>query len=819
MKLLRSPATVRAPHVVLAALVCSAFAAVPQSPEDDKFADAAAIRALVERGDARRALLDLERSLEFVGLAEEYLELGAAAAHSAEQPDLVLGYLNELLSLPNLPPERRAALEGRLEEADAERATWNELAEARAVQLAGLVRAAEQAKMPSNAADLLRSCFGTSQDAAARESWRKLGSGKGRDALVNLDAPVADIGTSARTTKGQTELRGTTYTVRSKAEPEVVQQIATALDGLSEHYRRIYRYKEKGGTLPRLTVQLHVEDAEYRAAIRSSEPRSLAVLDESSGTLHALDPRADGGELDALWPDLAREASRPFASLVAKLPVPPWLSAGTSSYFEGVLVSQSGRVEVGGPSAAQLAALEAAFAAKAEAAEPEPEPGPKRPNRRERKAPLTLEDVLRLSPDKRIPRTHEPYHHGLVYFLLHGEDDTGAPRFGDRFHAYWKEFSSGAEQDPLVRFEKVFVDGAGFESLEAFEEALRVFVQNVRAEERAQASALERLEAAARRKLAAGQSREALRVARRSLSLRPERAAPHATVAECFEAEGDRDGAVLAWRRAAATALVEGDGAVLARADARLTELAPTFGPAWLAAERAHWEGLDAAATRLVGSERPRNAALVLRRAAGAHAGAAALRYRAENLLRAADVPTGRWHRVPMSEGRVEMQAKGNRWTPSPYSVMGSASGDFPFMNFAVPESVHPPFRLELHVRDAQLKESGSSVGLQIGSSWFGRNFQLQIDGRGGITGGQSQPAGDTVRFSFEPLGTCEPPDGRLVRIEMAVLDGKLEISIDGEAIESTEFDPSTIRGGIRFNLNDGRARFGPLRIWRSSAP
>lgn len=817
MKLLRSPAAVRAPHVVLAALVCSAFAALPQSPEDDKYENAAAIRAMVERGDARRALLDLERSLEFVGLAEEYLELGAAAAHGAEQPDLVLGYLNELLSLPNLTTERRAELEGRLREADAERATSNELAEARAAQLAGLVRAAEQAKMPSNAADLLRSCFGTSADAAARESWRKLGSGKGRDALVNLDAPVADIGTSARTTKGQTELRGTTYTVRSKAEPEVVQQIATALDGLSEHYRRIYRYKEKGGTLPRLTVQLHVDDAEYRAAIRSSEPRSLAVLDESSGTLHALDPRADGGELDALWPDLAREASRPFASLVAKLPVPPWLSAGTSSYFEGVLVSPSGRVDVGGPSAAQLAALEVAFAAKEEAAEPDT--GPTRVDRRERKPPLTLEDVLRLSPDKRIPRTHEPYHHGLVYFLLHGEDDTGAPRFGERFHAYWKEFSSGAEQDPLVRFEKVFVDGAGFESLEAFEEALRKFVQSTRAEQRAQATALDRLEAAARRKLDAGQSREALRVARRSLSLRPERAAPHATVAACMEAEGDRDGAVLAWRRAAATALVEGDGDVLARAEARLGELAPSFGPAWLAAERAYWEGLDGAATRLVGNERPRNAALVLRRAAGTHAGAAALRHRAEALLRTANVPTGRWHRVPMSEGRAEMQAKGNRWTPSPYSVMGSAGGDFPFMNFAVPESVHPPFRLELHVRDAQLKEPGSNVGLQIGSSWFGRNFQLQIDGRGSITGGQSEPAGDGVRFSFEPLGRCEPLDGRLVRIELAVLDGKLEILVDGKAIESTEFDPSTIRGGIRFNLNNGRARFGPLRVWRSSAP
>lgn len=474
-------------------------------------------------GRAAESLAAAELGLEFAPDSKKLLDAAERAALAAGRRDDALFWSLELR-------ERKADLDPLLANSK-ELVDRFESALAAAAALEGRF-AAE--KLPANAADVAR---------AARASR-----------LATDGAPRPGSGSTWANAR---EVRAGDVVVKSDLDGVTSDEIASAMEAMRRAYRATFRPRSE---MKRVTIRAYRTRAEFDDHEPGLQPEVHGFYSPESGAIALYDPRRelasrDARPFSAFWATLFHEAAHPWTHEIGKEPLPAWLNEGSACFFEGWRYAGGGRVESGAVPQNRLRELIEILDAG-------------RPD---------LKSVLSWHDGGSLPGSHYPVAWALVDFSFRYEDEAGESPYGDAYRALLDTWRNGDDRrDPFARFVDAYVERPRRPGVATFDDFERLWSKWMRglatrtlggSEQADVWLALARRQAAQKRFAAAAESLRA------ALDHRPGDAALELELARCELELGDKDGAILAARRALADAGGEArDAAValLARADKRL---------------------------------------------------------------------------------------------------------------------------------------------------------------------------------------------------------------------------------------------------------
>ncbi len=147
------------------------------------------------------------------------------------------------------------------------------------------------------------------------------------------------------------------YRIHTNASYLVLKTAGIAMDQMNMAYRKFFHYKEDGGAVPKIDVNVFKNRDEY-LKLGQGPP-----VDWSAGhfTGNAVETYQGGTEgkdgLIEMYHTLFHEAAHQFVSLTGKGGVPGWLNEAYASFFEGTDILSNGTVRWNRVNAGRLFAL------------------------------------------------------------------------------------------------------------------------------------------------------------------------------------------------------------------------------------------------------------------------------------------------------------------------------------------------------------------------------------------------------------------------------------------------------------------------------
>jgi tetratricopeptide (TPR) repeat protein len=615
------------------------------------------VMELLESGDVEEAWRQSEAALE--EWPEDPLLLNAASAVTADlnEYDLSIWYARLALDQIEADEERAelvAELHERVLDVDLVGAENEELRD-RYDHFVGLLYKLAQGcarrKLYVNAVDLFLRCRGTRfEDRAEAELDRLYDHPKAATSILENggDLPERPISQRKAQTLAARDSQFSTwenpyrrktphYTIVTDMGFEMLDAAATAMEQMHREYLRIFQFK---GRTTRCTIRLYKSRQEFLEHEGDWAARFAGFYSPTENYVAAFDPRSRDNPrpLSAFWATLFHEASHQFTYESFPGLAPDWLDEGTASYFEGSRLLPNGFIEINGVAEGRLRNLHSAL----EQGEP------------------TLREVISFYEPGSYPGSYYAVGWGLVYFMHNYEDERCALPYLRPYRDYFRTYLKDARHDHVDRFEEYFIRKPklpGVTSFSDFEQRLQAWIGELHDNYFGQASKAEYWLDLGRRRLGFGRKEAALEAFRMALRKHPQHIAALVELADLLAKTGQKDAAILNYRKAMTGCLELSPDAgiaglqstateVLQRCLARIARLDRTL-------SRGLSEAVDAMTTTVLEVSGayyeggfPRMALRLLGEATALMGGSPALRDLQSRILEDSKTDTRRWRRV-----------------------------------------------------------------------------------------------------------------------------------------------------------------------------
>ncbi|MEM7310493.1 MAG: hypothetical protein AAF682_27710 [Planctomycetota bacterium] len=443
------------------ALLVPGLAAGPQQVDS-----AADLAKLLDAGETEDALERAALALEYTPGDGLLFDVAARACAALDRNDEAYWYASVGLGLVDNSKQGKIAAKHMAELVASLRPTEtvpDDLLEEYTETLFKLAQTCQRKKLYANAVDLLARCRGTRFEERAQEQLDKMFSNE--KVVQALLASGIDIPAKPATKKSPEwiaredakhadwddayEIKGNYYTIITNMGYEMAQSMALAMEQMNAFYRRVFRYKERGGTMRRCVIKVYGNrDLFDLHEDMGDKPTTKGFFVPLENRVATYDPRSEGAPLTSLWSTLFHEASHQFTRAVSTELLPAWLNEGTASYFEGATLLPSGFVETNQIPANRLRNLLALL-----------ETG--RPS---------VKTVVSYYQPGSYPGEYYPFGWGLAYFIQNYENERSERVYLPIYQDYLGSYKSGGKHNPFDRFVDYFVDKAKQPGIETFDD-------------------------------------------------------------------------------------------------------------------------------------------------------------------------------------------------------------------------------------------------------------------------------------------------------------------------------------------------------------
>ena len=428
-------------------------------------------------------LLEAIEALEYAPNDVARLEATARVALESGEPDMAFWYAS--LALAQLPDDSkskktRKALEEFRAQIEVPGISPEELQEEMSREVFAMARACEKKKLYANAADLLQLCIGTAMQARAEARLQKMFSKKKAiqaliESGIDFEVPGGkrvNKKTRAQVNKKNTtwekayEIKGRYYILRSDMGYDYTHAFLDAMEQMNAFYRGVFNYKVRGGTMRSCRIDVYknreaFDKNESKARGETIDPNVKGFFVPDENRVATYDPRSEGGTIDDLWSTLFHEASHQFTAAVLPGLELTWLNEGTASYFEGAFMQPGGSVAKNRIPRTRLRSLYSLIGFRK---------GKSLEQRMPRGDAPTLEDVITYYGQGSYDGAYYPYGWGLVYFFHNFEDENSERVYLPIYKEFMLTYKSGGAHDIKGRFVEYFVEKAGVDGVESFDD-------------------------------------------------------------------------------------------------------------------------------------------------------------------------------------------------------------------------------------------------------------------------------------------------------------------------------------------------------------
>ena len=783
------------------------------------------VRSTLEAGRPMEALEQAQLALEYRPEDPELFRLAAEAAERAGEIDQAMQLVVAALELDLLTANERKAFQAQLALLDPKPGAIQDLVNAYAAQQLELAKGFERRKLYANAVDLLLRCEGSASADAAQKLLDKIyGNTKAVEALMQsgVDVPIeppkskkspewiAKEDAKRAAWANAYEIKSANYTIRTNMGYEMANAMSQAMEQMGEFYRRVFRYRERGGTMRRCVLSVYAQRSEFDQHENMTQPTIRGFFVPLENRVAAYDRRTDDGTLADLWSTLFHEASHQFTFAVAKSLIPGWLNEGTASYFEGARLTSNGKVQTNLIPDGRLRQL-AAMLGSATATSA-------------RTDGVKLLDVISYFRPGSYDGAFYPWGWGLVYFMHNYENERSERVYLEPYFDYWQAYAGGAKHEVVDRFVEYFVTRAavpGIDTLAAFEVHFANWIRELDTLHFGGPEQADKLIAKGRKQAQNGKHEYAAESFQWALRKRSDDVSALYGLGVAFAELGQADGAVFYLRRAldilrgspdTDVALPHFDGLKLAEAaadaESRIRKIESTVTANAEASARDFEQKSVALADEYTTAEYPRAALLGIERALGLLGTSLALQQLAATIREDGDLETRRWRRLPLG-GDLEAWEKSNggRWDTENWTLKGEKRSGGPGF-LTAPTTVGDRWRFECGMRIAP-SDGPVLPGLIFGAGTGGGQQLLGFASTGTV---------NLIRFGeagpeLERLGAFMPMQDTVHQIAIDARRSEIEVFVDDESIAVVPISPSDLRGRLGFFLQGGRATFENARV------
>ncbi len=652
----------------------------------------------------------------------------------------------------------------------------------------------ERAGLLASAGETLGRALRTPRRTKARAQLdRMLADSRARPAAYEADVDLALPKPTARERlelrkqdarhaewKNAWEFRGDHYVVRTNVGYTLGRDVLEALEQAHRSY--VETFPPGAPATKRGVVHIHRNREGFLENAPAVGPTTHGIYVPASHTVALYDPRTEGRPLAALWSTLFHEMSHSFTHAYAAGKLPRWLDEGTACSFEGARVRPGGALEIDRLPERRLAPLGKTLAAG---------------------STDLLRSMVTLPPAAGLRAEHYPLAWGLVYFLLHYEDDQSVRIYRPHYRALLESYRTKDATPPFDRFVATVVKGPAdpeASTFEAFENRMRTWLLELHDAALGPSERARLWFGQARRQAANARRAEAVRSYRFALKRLPTDTRGHFELADVHAKLGRRDAALVALMRSATCARRLGTD------DDVAVPGFPGLGVDGVVAESYRKAGAiggeavarlrvadDALATRAVVLARdyaerglPLRALRLLDRALDQLPGDARLVGPRRSIRDASGADVRRWRRIPVDPGLAAWEGATDAWSGTG-SVLRSelATPAYALLN----RRGNVPFVYEATVRVPR-RGPGSLAGLAFGGNERSELRFVGVLGAGPIILGSVASVSTPLRVLGElPAGAKE------VRLSIEVRATEVEVRIDGKAVAVEPLEPAE-RGG-----------------------
>lgn len=744
-------------------------------------------------GEAARACASLGRSDEAVWYALLALDRAPQPA-PGEGPGKGLGELVQSLS-PDV-------------------VSYGALLEAYAESLFRVAQTCQRKKLWANAVDLLARCDGTRFESRSSEQLDKLfANEKAVEALLasGIDIPAQPVTKKSPDWIAKEdakhlgwekayEIKGKYYTVITNMGYEMAHSIALAMEQMNSFYRRVFDYKERGGSMRRCVLKVYASRQGFdEHEGMKSQPSVRGFFRPSENNVSTYDPRTDPGgrPLSKLWSTLFHEASHQFitAATSGNL-IPAWLDEGTASYFEGAELLPSGIVATNRIPSDRLSALLASI---------------------EQGSP-TVKDVVSYFEPGSYDGEYYPFGWGLNYYIQNFENARSERLYLPIYAAYLESYTSGGQHDPLARFVEYFVKRAkvpGVDTFDAFVAHWQDWIKELGALYYGGPEKADVLLERARKQRANGKREYAVESYRWALDKRVDPRAQF-ELAEVLAELGELDGAVFGFRQALAEVRGRRDRETpVPGFDAPADEVARLCLERILALDGSVGEGLTEAdatfvaatgelARKIAGGGHPRAALHLLQASRDVLGGDAALAVLADE-LGGTELDLRRWRRLPIDPG-LSLWEGGADWK--------AGDGELRLDTKNLVALVHRQDAPEAYRYEARIVP-GSAGEVPVYGLVFGANLQTGMRmfaalPKAGLVGVVALEEGPEITDRLCPMPEVGA-EGLLFALEVA--RDSVRFFLGDKQVGEVAFQPRELRGRVGVFGQQTQAAFRELRL------
>ncbi|MFT7668555.1 MAG: hypothetical protein ACI8X5_001249 [Planctomycetota bacterium] len=490
----------------------------------------------------------LERKLEDAPEDPNLLEACGLAALDDGEEDLGVWYLS--LATDAAPDD-----EDLLERVAIELATFEYPVEEGAKLLGDysetlfkVSKACAAKKLYANAVDLLLRCEGTRFEEAAEKHLEKIyGKKKALEALLasGINVPVqsssklspkkiAKLDSKHADWENALEIKGKFYTIKTDMGYEMAEAMSSAMEQINTFYRKVFRYKERGGSMRSCELRVYKTREEFDSFEEDIDANVKGFYRSWENNVTTYDPRTEPRPRDIsyLWSTLFHEASHQFTHAVWPNPIPTWLNEGTACYFEGTRIEPGGSVSFNGIPDSRLSNLVFLI----DAGKP------------------TVEDVITYFKPGSYDGEYYPFGWGLVYFMRNYEDEESERVYAPVFEEFMASYKSGGAHDVKARFEEYFVKKAKQKDVKTYEDFIarwEKWIKNLDAIHFGGKEMAETLIARAEKQLADKQEENAIESYKWALRKSPNDARALEGLASLLASEKESDAALYFYRKLA----------------------------------------------------------------------------------------------------------------------------------------------------------------------------------------------------------------------------------------------------------------------------
>ena len=437
----------------------------------------ASAKRLLEEGKAADARLEVEAALERDDQHLGALELWARVSEMAGDKDTAAyalhAWLNLVEAAENSPVSRKdiKAIEERLEAIDTEADGFRDLTSSYIKELLKLEKEHEKKGRFHSALALIEEVLQLDpRNKTARQLQKDIRRNGAADvATEDLYAgtdPLAGVDAEWIATEDAKHLEWDDrysketehYRIHTNAGYIILQTAGIAMDQMNMAYRRFFHYKEDGGAVPKIDVNVFKSRDEY-LELGQGPPVEWSAGHFTGNAVETYVGGTGGTDgIRGMYSTLFHEAAHQFVSLTGKGGVPGWLNEAYASFFEGTTILSNGTVRWNQVNNGRLFALAPRLEEGWMSDHTDGVRGSDGDWGSPTKAPslrILIENEYQWGPPWYAPTW------GVVYFLYNYRDpNTGIAVLRDPLHDYYLSGAASRSLDSRVpHFEEIVLSG------------------------------------------------------------------------------------------------------------------------------------------------------------------------------------------------------------------------------------------------------------------------------------------------------------------------------------------------------------------------